>query len=200
VSSAGSSRHSAASRSAERAPTSASAAAPAPPPSLTTPVKILAKASSRASSATSNRASAKAGSGATSKPRPRKTYTVRYELDETGWWLAAVPAIPGCHTQARTLEQAETRIREALALFIPDAAAARAQLVNDVHLPLTCRRALARATAQRAEADRVTRNAHRAIRAAATALSRQGMSLRDTGRLLGVSRQRAHQLLGGAGR
>lgn len=162
-------------------------------------MKILAKASSRASSATSNRASAKTGSRVISKPRPRKTYTVRYELDETGWWLATVPAIPGCHTQARTLEQAETRIREAMALFIPDAAA-RAQLVNDVRLPLASRRALANATAQRAEADRATRNAHRAIRAAATTLSRQGLSLRDTGRLLGVSRQRAHQLVSAAER
>jgi predicted RNase H-like HicB family nuclease len=160
----------------------------------------LAKASSRASNAASNRASAKTGSRVISKPRPRKTYTVRYELDETGWWLATVPAIPGCHTQARTLDQAEIRIREAMALFIPDAAAARAHLVNDVHLPLTCRRALARAIAERAEADRVNRNAHRAIRAAASALSRQGISLRDTGRLLGVSRQRAHQLLSAAER
>jgi predicted RNase H-like HicB family nuclease len=158
-------------------------------------VKILAKASSRASNATSNRASAKTGSRVISKPRPRKTYTVRYELDETGWWLATVPAVPGCHTQARTLEQAETRIREAMALFIPTAVAARAQLVSDVQLPIASRRALARAIAERAEAERVTRNAHRAIRAAASALSRQGMSLRDTGRLLGVSRQRAHQLL-----
>lgn len=132
--------------------------------------------------------------------RPRKSYTVRYELDETNWWLATVPAIPGCHTQGRTLEQAETRIREALALHIPAAAAARAHLVSDVHLPLASRRALARATAQRAEAERVTGDAHRAIRAAATALSRQGMSLRDTGRLLGVSRQRAHQLLSAAER
>jgi predicted RNase H-like HicB family nuclease len=158
-------------------------------------VKILTKASSGASSATSNRASAKTGSRVISKPRPRKTYTVRYELDETGRWLATVPAIPGCHTQARTLEQAETRIREAMALFIPNTAAARAELVDDVHLSLASRRALARATAQRAEAERLTQNAQRAIRAAATALSRQGLSLRDPGRLLGVSRQRAHQLI-----
>lgn len=79
-------------------------------------------------------------------------------------------------------------------------AAARAQLVDDVRLPITSRRALARATAERAEADRATRNAHRAIRAAATTLSLQGLSLRDTGRLLGVSRQRAHQLIGVDGR
>ena len=50
-----------------------------------------------------------------------KRYTVRYERDEGGWWVATVPRIRGCHTQGRTLDQARRRIREAMALFIDNA-------------------------------------------------------------------------------
>lgn len=125
----------------------------------------------------------------------RKSYVVRYELDETGWWLATVPAVPGCHTQGRTLEQAERRIREALALFVPDSVVANAKLVSDVLLPWLVRRAIETATASRIEAESAARESQRAARAAATALTHQGLSLRDVGQLLGVSRQRAQQLL-----
>ncbi len=52
------------------------------------------------------------------------SYTVVYERDEDGWWLAYVPAIPGCHTQGRTIDQARRRIREALSLWVDDASTA----------------------------------------------------------------------------
>lgn len=125
----------------------------------------------------------------------RKSYVVRYELDKTGWWLATVPAVPGCHTQGRTLEQAERRIREALALFVPDGIAKIATLTADVQLPSAARRALDTAAASRIAAESASRESQRAVRAAATALTHEGLSLRDIGQLLGVSRQRAQQLL-----
>jgi predicted RNase H-like HicB family nuclease len=37
-----------------------------------------------------------------------------YERDEDGWWLATVAEVAGCHTQARTVDEARARIREAL--------------------------------------------------------------------------------------
>jgi predicted RNase H-like HicB family nuclease len=51
---------------------------------------------------------------------PMKTYTVIYERDENGWWVAEVPEAPGCHTQGRTIEQARERILDALSLYADD--------------------------------------------------------------------------------
>ena len=128
--------------------------------------------------------------------RARHTFEVHYELDETGWWFATIPAVPGCHTQGRTIEQAENRIREALALFVTGATAAKATLEADVQLPSAAKRALSSALEKRAEADAVAAESQAATRSATLALSQVGLSLRDIGRLLGVTRQRAHQLLG----
>jgi len=47
-----------------------------------------------------------------------KSYTAIFERDESGSWLARIPSIRGCHTYGRTLEQARTRLREALGLWI----------------------------------------------------------------------------------
>lgn len=51
-------------------------------------------------------------------------YVVHYHLDESGHWIATVPAVPGCHTYGATLNDARRHIREALSLFVDDAAAA----------------------------------------------------------------------------
>jgi predicted RNase H-like HicB family nuclease len=160
-------------------------------------VKILAKASSRASNATSLRPSAKAGSRTPSKTRPVKSYQAHYALDETGWWLATIAAIPGCHTQGRTLEQAEKRLREALSLFISARAAAGVRLVARVALSPNASRKLLAATTKRNAANALAKQSQDATRAAARTLARDGLSLRDVGRLLSVTRQRAHQLVSG---
>jgi predicted RNase H-like HicB family nuclease len=50
------------------------------------------------------------------------TYTAIYKLDTDGsHWLVHIDGIPGCHTYGRTREEARTRIREALALYVADA-------------------------------------------------------------------------------
>lgn len=128
--------------------------------------------------------------------RTRHTFHVHYELDDAGWWFATIPTIPGCHTQGRTIEQAESRIREALALFVAAATAATATLKADVRLPGAAKRALDNALEKRAEAAAVAVESQAATRSATLALSQVGLSLRDIGRLLGLTRQRAHQLLG----
>jgi len=129
--------------------------------------------------------------------RVRHTFDVHYELDETGWWLATIPTVPGCHTQGRTIEQAENRIREALALFVPASTAAKATLEANVQLPSAAKRALRSALETRARADAVALESQAATKSATHALSQVGLSLRDIGRLLGLTRQRAHQLLSG---
>ncbi len=36
------------------------------------------------------------------------------EKDETGYYIAEVPALPGCMSQGKTLHEARTNIREAI--------------------------------------------------------------------------------------
>ena len=58
-------------------------------------------------------------------------YTVRYERDEDGWWVATILEVPGVHTQGKSLEEARSRIREALAAAVGDEETARAELVEE---------------------------------------------------------------------
>src|ERR1700687_2487273 len=69
-----------------------------------------------------------------------KSYRVAYERDESGWWVASVRGVRGCHTQGRTVDEARRRIREALELFIDNAR--RALIVDDVKVPSAAARAL----------------------------------------------------------
>jgi len=48
---------------------------------------------------------------------PRQ-FDVIIERDEEGYYIASVPQIPGCHTQARSLDEVTLRIREAIELCL----------------------------------------------------------------------------------
>ena len=41
-------------------------------------------------------------------------FNVILEKDEEGWYVASVPEIQGCHTQAKTIPQVLERIKEAI--------------------------------------------------------------------------------------
>lgn len=45
-------------------------------------------------------------------------FTVVIERDEDGYLIASVPELPGCHTQAKTLDELMERIREAIELYL----------------------------------------------------------------------------------
>ena len=45
-------------------------------------------------------------------------YIVLLERDENGWIVAKVPDLPGCYTQAKTVEEAMVRIKEAIQLCV----------------------------------------------------------------------------------
>ena len=45
-------------------------------------------------------------------------FPIIIEQDEDGWYVASVPALRGCHTQAKTLGELDERIREAIALCL----------------------------------------------------------------------------------
>ncbi len=49
--------------------------------------------------------------------KPQK-FTVVIERDEEGYYVGSVPALHGCHTQAKTLDALMRRIREAIELCL----------------------------------------------------------------------------------
>lgn len=121
-------------------------------------------------------------------------YTIRYEKDETGWWIATVKEVRGCHTQGRTIEQARRRIREALGLFVDQAE--KAELIDDVVLPANARSLLKRVLSTRKRAEEEAIKLQNTTAEAAEVLTKDvGVSVRDAGELLGLSHQRVHQLL-----
>ncbi|MEX2607660.1 MAG: type II toxin-antitoxin system HicB family antitoxin [Kiritimatiellia bacterium] len=48
-------------------------------------------------------------------------FDVVIEKDSEGYLVASVPAIPGCHTQAKTFDKLSSRIQEAIELCLEDA-------------------------------------------------------------------------------
>ena len=47
-----------------------------------------------------------------------KEFNVVIEQDEDGWFVASVPSLRGCHTQAKSLDTLMKRVREAIALCL----------------------------------------------------------------------------------
>jgi predicted RNase H-like HicB family nuclease len=45
-----------------------------------------------------------------------KEFSYVVEKDEDGWFVATVLGLPGCHTQAKSLDQLLIRVREAIEL------------------------------------------------------------------------------------
>jgi len=47
-----------------------------------------------------------------------RQFDVVVEKDSDGFFVASVPALPGCHTQANSLDELMSRIKEAIELFL----------------------------------------------------------------------------------
>lgn len=47
-----------------------------------------------------------------------KRFNVIIERDREGYYVASVPTLRGCHTQARSLDELITRIKEAIELCL----------------------------------------------------------------------------------
>ena len=47
-----------------------------------------------------------------------REFNVVIEHDEDGFYVASVPMLPGCHTQAASFEELERRIPEAIELYL----------------------------------------------------------------------------------
>jgi len=51
------------------------------------------------------------------KPMSRK-FNVIIEKDEDGYFVGLVPELPGCHTQAKSLDVLQKRLKEAIQLYL----------------------------------------------------------------------------------
>src|SRR6266511_4635277 len=104
-----------------------------------------------------------------------KSYRAIFERDESGTWLARVPSIRGCHSYGRTLEQARTRLRETLGVWIdrPE----QAVIKEEIRLPADLRAAVQQSRRTRERAERERENAQEETRAAAEALVQEGVRL-----------------------
>ena len=121
------------------------------------------------------------------------TYTARAERDEGGWWVVTVPELDGVFTQSRRLDRVEDLARDAIALWLE---------VPSTSFNVELKAAVPELDEQIAEVDSLRREAERLREQAAAGsrelareLSARGLTVRDIGQVLGVSYQRAAQLL-----
>jgi len=114
---------------------------------------------------------------------------------EGKWWMIAIPELDGL-TQARRLAEAEQMAREYIALRTD-------QSIDDVRVyvevdsieGIPIAGVLADVREERATAIDLERDASRKVASLAQALANSNIPVRDIGAVLGVSFQRAHQLI-----
>jgi len=120
------------------------------------------------------------------------SYTARVERGER-FWLVTVPEI-GHTTQARTLREVEPMARDLIAVM-EQVKPESFQLVTQVVFPASARVHWDRATHLRAAAAATQAEAAAEARVAARELAEMGLTVRDIGAVIGVSFQRAQQML-----
>lgn len=52
--------------------------------------------------------------------KPKRKFTVLIERDEEGYYVATVPALRGCHTQAKRLDTLMKRVHEVIELCLEE--------------------------------------------------------------------------------
>ena len=122
-----------------------------------------------------------------------KNFVAVYEHDaDDNVWLVHIKDVEGCQTYGRTIRQAGSRIREALAAWLdrePDTLVITPEMPRDIAV-------LASAVSQaRMEAEQAGTTAQESTVTAVKQLTDMGLSRRDAADLLGISHQRVQQLL-----
>jgi len=126
--------------------------------------------------------------------KARRSYTARCRRSGA-WWAIDVPELRGVYSQARRLDQVEEMARDAIALFldVPDDSF---DVILQPVLPEELELELQEAKTARSRADDAGREAQDAVRRVTRRLHDElGLTVRDAGAILGVSHQRAQQLL-----
>jgi len=121
----------------------------------------------------------------------------RVEVTREGkWWMVAIPELDGL-TQARRLEEAPLMARDyiAVALDVPLSDVEVTVAVVDVD-GVNVTEALAMLESEKAEAEAARERVAQDTRRLARTLAAKKVPVRDIGAILGVSHQRAHQLVG----
>ncbi len=108
------------------------------------------------------------------------------------YWVVTVEGVGA--TQARHLGELEAMTRDLIAVMTDEDPAA-VEVKFDIRLPEEVQAHLGRASVLREEAAKANADAAVEARIAAQQLYEAGLSLRDIGRALGISHQRAHQLV-----
>jgi DNA-directed RNA polymerase specialized sigma24 family protein len=121
-------------------------------------------------------------------------WIARCEWDTTGWWVVTVDGIPNAVTQARRLGRVPADVVEVVKLatgedvspdeveVVPVIAGEAGELAGE-------------AVSLRREAVELDQRLHARTSAAARRLREEGFTVRDIGSVLGLSYQRAHQLI-----
>jgi predicted RNase H-like HicB family nuclease len=120
-----------------------------------------------------------------------KTLRVVFEPESDGWWTVTVPSVRGCHTQAKSIEQGLSRIREALSLFIDNAESVKLDIKP--RISATVLNAIKEARRKQVAAEKAQAQAAKANRAIVHQL-RSRFSVRDVAKLLNLSPGRIGQL------
>jgi len=124
---------------------------------------------------------------------PKKIYVAVYDRDDhDDAWNVRIDGLEGCQTYGRSLRQAQSRIREALGLWLdrdPEPLTIRDEF------PRELTEVAHRVTLARTEAERAGTYAQEEAAQAARVLTERGLSRRDAAELLGLSHQRVQQLL-----
>ena len=48
----------------------------------------------------------------------KKNFTILIEKDEEGWLVSSVVELPGCHTQAKSMDELIERTKDAISLYV----------------------------------------------------------------------------------
>lgn len=107
----------------------------------------------------------------------KKTYVAVYERDAVDdAWNVRIEGLEGCQTYGRSLRQAQSRIRDALALWLDSDPS---KLVIEDQMPAKLAAVADRASKARVEAERAGAKAQEQVAGAAKALTDLGLSRRD---------------------
>lgn len=122
--------------------------------------------------------------------------TRRYEVTvrrDGRFWYIEIPALDGA-TQARNLSEVSEMAKDYISA-VTDLPVDQIEIAATIELPADVRAHLAAASALREEEAHARTRAAEESRAAARALKAQGLTVREVGAALGVSHQRAQQLI-----